>query len=52
MDMEFGKKRMSGLVLHKNKLCVVKKLNTKSFLYNIFNSENNKEKKNTLNEST
>jgi hypothetical protein len=48
MDMEFGKKRMSGLVLHKNKLCVAKKLNTKSFLYNIFNSENNKEKKTHL----
>jgi hypothetical protein len=44
MEMEFGEKRMSGLVIHNNTLCVAKKLDKKSFLYKTFNSDKNKEK--------
>jgi hypothetical protein len=40
MEMEFGEKRMSGLVLHNDILCVAKKLDKKSFLYKMFNSDN------------
>ena len=44
MEMEFGEKRMSGLVIHNNTLCVAKKLDKTSFLYKMFNSDKNKEK--------
>jgi hypothetical protein len=44
MEMEFGAKRMSGLVLHNNILCVAKKLDKTSFLYKMFNSDKNTEK--------
>ena len=39
---------MSGLVLHDKKLCVAKKLDTKSFLYKMFNQNKSNEKKTHL----
>jgi hypothetical protein len=44
MEMEFGSKRMSGLVLHENKLCIAKKIDTNSFLYNMFNPNKSNKK--------
>ena len=48
MEIEFGLKRMSGMVMHENKICVAKKLKKDNFLYNMFNQNKDKKEKTHL----